>query len=124
MKKTKNSIFFKKTFGKIESKTIIAYFFIFVKHFSSTKYDKEIEFELELNEKFKITVNNSKEDKVIIENNKQEMNVENNKSELIVSNNEKETNIVNNLEIQKEKTTNTSKVINENKVKKLPVTGM
>ena len=43
------------------------------------------------------------------------MNVENNKSELIVSNNEKETNIVNNLEIQKEKTTNTSKVINENK---------
>ena len=38
------------------------------------------------------------------------MNVENNKSELIVSNNEK--------------TTNTSKVINENKVKKLPVTGM
>ena len=42
---------------------------------------------------FKITVNNSKEDKVIIENNKQEMNVENNKSELIVSNNEKETNI-------------------------------
>lgn len=74
--------------------------------------------------KFKITVNNSKEDKVIIENNKQEMNVENNKSELIVSNNEKETNIVNNLEIQKEKTTNTSNVINENKVKKLPVTGM
>ena len=52
------------------------------------------------------------------------MNVENNKSELIVSNNEKETNIVNNLEIQKEKTKNTSKVINENKVKKLPVTGM
>ena len=52
------------------------------------------------------------------------MNVENNKSELIFYNNEKETNIVNNLEIQKEKTTNTSKVINENKVKKLPVTGM
>ncbi len=52
------------------------------------------------------------------------MNVENNKSELIVSNNEKETNIVNKLEIQNEKTTNTSNVINENKVKKLPVTGM
>jgi hypothetical protein len=42
LKKTKNSIFFKKTFGKIESKTIIAYFFIFVKHFSSTKYDKSV----------------------------------------------------------------------------------
>ena len=52
------------------------------------------------------------------------MNVENNKSELIVSNNEKETNIVNNLEIQKEKTTNTSNDINENKVKKMPVKGM
>ena len=28
--------------SKIENKTIIAYFFIFVKHFPSTKYDKSV----------------------------------------------------------------------------------
>lgn len=98
--------------GKIEIKGIMPGKYYLVE--TSTldgyvKYDEDIEIELELNEKFTVTVNNSKEDKKEVSSNETQLEVQKDKTEVSVEEQSKSTTV--------QKT-------EQSTVKKLPVTGM
>lgn len=110
--------------GKIEIKGLMPgkYYLVETSTLSGyVKYDEDIEIDIELNEEFDVTVNNSKENTIEVDKSKKELSVSKELANTQVNTNKESTELVNTqVNINKEST----EINKKETIKKLPVTGM